>query len=74
MSGLSSPRTKALNTPLSHPPGTKIYVTTAIVEGLRVWFIEPKNGFFDTGSVYGRNDDEVRSLLVLPMNSMSDAP
>jgi starch synthase len=41
--------------------GTKIYVTTATVEGLRVFFIEPKNGFFDTQSVYGRYDDEVRN-------------
>lgn len=40
-------------------------MTTAIVEGLRVWFIEPKNGFFDTGSVYGRNDDEVRIALLV---------
>uniref|UniRef100_A0A7R9VX43 starch synthase n=1 Tax=Chlamydomonas euryale TaxID=1486919 RepID=A0A7R9VX43_9CHLO len=40
--------------------GTHIYVCTAIVEGIRCFFIEPKNGYFDTGSVYGRNDDEMR--------------
>ena len=40
--------------------GTRIYVTTAVVEGLRCFFIEPKNGFFDTPTVYGRYDDEVR--------------
>lgn len=40
--------------------GTRIYVTSAIVENLRVFFIEPKNGFFATPTVYGRYDDEVR--------------
>ncbi|PNW82516.1 hypothetical protein CHLRE_06g282000v5 [Chlamydomonas reinhardtii] len=40
--------------------GTRIYVTTAVVENLRVFFIEPKNGFFATPTVYGRYDDEVR--------------
>ena len=51
-------------TPHTHPThfhtstGTKIYVTTGVVEGLRCFFIEPKNGFFDTQSVYGRYDDE----------------
>jgi starch synthase len=39
--------------------GTRIVVTTAMVEDLRVWFIEPRNGFFNTQSVYGRYDDEV---------------
>lgn len=39
--------------------GTKICVTSCVVEGLKVFFIEPKNGFFNTGSVYGRYDDEV---------------
>ena len=34
--------------------GTRIYVTTAVVENLRVFFIEPKNGFFATPTVYGR--------------------
>eukprot|EP00955_Chlamydomonas_euryale_P100620 365296-Chlamydomonas_euryale.AAC.28 len=43
--------------------GTHIYVCTAIVEGIRCFFIEPKNGYFDTGSVYGRNDDEVGAGL-----------
>eukprot|EP00775_Hariotina_reticulata_P004294 gene4294-4546_t len=40
--------------------GTRIIVSTAIVEGLRCFFIEPKNGFFATPTVYGRYDDEVR--------------
>uniref|UniRef100_A0A7S3R3Z4 starch synthase n=1 Tax=Dunaliella tertiolecta TaxID=3047 RepID=A0A7S3R3Z4_DUNTE len=40
--------------------GTRIYVTSAIVENLRVWFVEPQNGFFQTQAVYGRYDDEVR--------------
>jgi hypothetical protein len=29
------------------------------VEGLTCWFIEPQNGFFNTQTVYGRDDDEV---------------
>ncbi|KAG1673855.1 hypothetical protein FOA52_012880 [Chlamydomonas sp. UWO 241] len=40
--------------------GTRIFVTSAEVEGLRVFFIEPRNSFFDTQTVYGRYDDEVR--------------
>ena len=39
--------------------GTRIVVTTGIVENLRVFFIEPRNGFFATPTVYGRYDDEV---------------
>ena len=39
--------------------GTKVYVCSCVVEGLRCFFIEPKNGFFMTGSVYGRTDDEL---------------
>jgi starch synthase len=34
--------------------GTHIVVTSCIVEGLRVFFVDPHNGFFHTGSVYGR--------------------
>jgi hypothetical protein len=41
--------------------GTRIFVSTAIVEGLRCFFIEPKNNFFATPTVYGRYDDEVRA-------------
>ncbi len=44
--------------------GTHVYVTSAEVEGLRVFFIEPKNGFFDTQTVYGRSDDEVGRVEV----------
>ncbi|KAL6763691.1 hypothetical protein V8C86DRAFT_192634 [Haematococcus lacustris] len=40
--------------------GTRIAVFSALVENLRVWFIEPRNGFFQTPTVYGRYDDEVR--------------
>jgi len=40
--------------------GTKVYVTKCKVEGIQCFFIEPKNGMFDVGSVYGRNDDAVR--------------
>lgn len=43
--------------------GTRIFVSTATVEGLRCFFIEPKNGFFATPTVYGRYDDEVRGRL-----------
>ena len=55
------PPAPSLRPPLPLPPaGTKIYVDTAIVEGVRVFLIEPKNGYFDTQTVYGRTDDEVR--------------
>jgi len=40
--------------------GTKNYVTKCKVEGIQCFFIEPKNGMFDVGSVYGRDDDAVR--------------
>lgn len=40
--------------------GTRIYVTTCVVEGLRCFFIEPKNGFFDGDFVYGGRGDDVR--------------
>ncbi|CAD7699185.1 unnamed protein product [Ostreobium quekettii] len=40
--------------------GTHIYVSTQIVEGLRVFFIEPMNGFFSIPTVYGRIDDGQR--------------
>ena len=40
--------------------GTRVYVCSCIVEGLRVFFLEPKNGYFDTPTVYGRADDELR--------------
>ena len=35
-------------------------VTSCVIEELRVFLVEPRNGFFQTGSVYGRYDDEVR--------------
>ena len=34
--------------------GTRIVVSTCMVENLRVFFIEPRNGFFATQAVYGR--------------------
>lgn len=34
--------------------GTRVFVSTAIVENVRVFFIEPRNGFFATPTVYGR--------------------
>jgi hypothetical protein len=43
--------------------GTRVFVSTAIVEGLRCFFIEPRNNFFATPTVYGRYDDEVRCGL-----------
>lgn len=42
--------------------GTRIFVSTAIVEGVRCFFIEPKNNFFQTPTVYGRYDDEVHKF------------
>ncbi len=41
--------------------GTHIWVSSCVVEDLRVYFIEPANGFFKTPTVYGRYDDEVRT-------------
>ena len=40
--------------------GTKIHVLKAKVEGIQCFFLETGNGMFNTGSVYGRNDDAVR--------------
>lgn len=39
---------------------TKVFVTTQIVENLRVFFIEPKNHMFSVDSVYGRLNDGER--------------
>ncbi|KAJ0017433.1 hypothetical protein Pint_09928 [Pistacia integerrima] len=42
-----------------HWGGTEIKVWTGKVEGLSVYFLEPQNGFFSTGCIYGcRNDGE----------------
>ena len=38
---------------------TRIIVCTGIVENLRVWLVEPQNGFFNRNAVYGWYDDEV---------------
>jgi starch synthase len=40
--------------------GTNIRIYKGIVEGLHVTFLEPENGFFWVGCVYGRNDDAHR--------------
>ncbi|KAG8046694.1 hypothetical protein GUJ93_ZPchr0008g14009 [Zizania palustris] len=37
--------------------GTEIKVWFGIVEDLSVYFLEPQNGMFGVGCVYGRNDD-----------------
>lgn len=44
--------------------GTRVFVSTAIVEGLRCFFIEPRNNFFATPTVYGRYDDEVCAFFI----------
>jgi len=40
--------------------GTRIFVSTCIVEGLRCWFIEPGNGIFATSTVYQGNSDAAK--------------
>ena len=40
--------------------GCDHHVTTCLVEDVRVFFIESMNGYFNTGSVYGRYDDGQR--------------
>jgi hypothetical protein len=40
--------------------GTFIRVWHGEVEGLRTTFLEPENGHFWRGCIYGRNDDHVR--------------
>lgn len=40
--------------------GTRIIVTTCVVEGLRCFFIEPRNGMFDSDAVYGGRGDDVK--------------
>ncbi|CAM0911045.1 unnamed protein product [Alopecurus aequalis] len=37
--------------------GTEIIVWAGLVEDLTVYFLEPQNGMFAVGCVYGRNDD-----------------
>ncbi|CAD6265973.1 unnamed protein product [Miscanthus lutarioriparius] len=37
--------------------GSEIKVWRGLVEGLCVYFLEPQNGMFGVGCVYGRNDD-----------------
>ncbi|PSC67151.1 glycosyltransferase family 5 [Micractinium conductrix] len=39
--------------------GTKVFVSTCMVEGLRCFFVEPRNGMFD-GPVYAGNNDGQR--------------
>ncbi|QCD77133.1 starch synthase 3, chloroplastic/amyloplastic-like [Vigna unguiculata] len=40
--------------------GTEIKVWRGNVEGLSVYFLEPQNGFFQVGCVYGRGNDAER--------------
>jgi starch synthase len=40
--------------------GTFIRVWRGMVEGLATTFLEPENGHFWRGCIYGRNDDHVR--------------
>lgn len=40
--------------------GTEIKVWHGIVEGLSVYFLEPQNGLFWVGCIYGRNNDRDR--------------
>lgn len=40
--------------------GTFIRVWHGVVEGLKTTFLEPENGHFWRGCIYGRNDDHVR--------------
>ncbi|WOL17782.1 starch synthase 3, chloroplastic/amyloplastic [Canna indica] len=40
--------------------GTEIKVWFGKVEGLSVYFLEPQNGMFSVGCIYGRNDDGPR--------------
>ena len=40
--------------------GTHVWVSTCVVEGLRCFFVEPANGAFADGGVYGRADDAAR--------------
>ncbi|ESR62971.1 hypothetical protein CICLE_v100143191mg, partial [Citrus x clementina] len=43
-----------------HWGGTEIKVWFGKVEGLSVYFLEPQNGFFSKGCVYGCNNDKER--------------
>ncbi|KAL6763591.1 starch synthase [Haematococcus lacustris] len=40
--------------------GTNVRVWKGIVDGLPTTFLEPENGHFWRGCIYGRNDDSVR--------------
>lgn len=40
--------------------GTEVKVWSGKVEGLSVYFLEPQNGLFWVGSIYGRNNDGER--------------
>ncbi|GAB4820993.1 hypothetical protein N2152v2_008039, partial [Parachlorella kessleri] len=40
--------------------GTKVFVTTCMVEGLRVYFLEPGNGTFNSQTVYLGREDQGR--------------
>jgi starch synthase len=40
--------------------GTRVFVSTAMVEGVRVWLLEPSNRLFATATVYLGKSDEAR--------------
>jgi starch synthase len=40
--------------------GTKVRVWKGLVEGLRTTFLEPENGDFWVGCIYGKNNDSAR--------------
>jgi hypothetical protein len=40
--------------------GTHIRIWRGVVESLQTVFLEPENGFFWVGCIYGRNDDATR--------------
>lgn len=54
--------------------GTRIVVVSAIVEGLKCFFVEARNGFFDTQTVYGRSDDGMRFDFFCKASAGGQAP
>lgn len=43
--------------------GTTVHVWKGIVEELQTVFLEPDNGFFGVGCIYGKNNDNARYEL-----------
>lgn len=40
--------------------GVNVRIWRGVVEGLSTVFLEPENGYFWVGTIYGRNDDAQR--------------